>query len=120
MKNKSYSRLLILCILIMTSFQLAASNLSFLKYAVITDFTEKDIQQLMREYKQVLDKNKPGDVLKWHSENSKNGGEITVINQYQKNENRCKRLMFKNHSATQSATSYFNFCLIEQQWAVVN
>jgi len=101
-------------------FQLSASNAGFLKYAVITDFSEKDIQLLTQEYKKVLLNNKLGDVHKWQSEGTKISGEITVIKQYMQNENKCKRLKFKNHSASQSATSYFNFCEINKQWMLVN
>jgi len=120
MQKKNMSMLLVVCISVFSVYQLGASNLSFLKYALITDFTEKDIQQLSQEYKQVLDKNKPGDVHKWQSAETKVGGEITVIKQYRQNANLCKRLMFKSYSAKQSATSYFNFCMLERQWTLVN
>jgi len=117
-KNKYI--LLISCGFVMLSFQLYASNLAFMKSAVIADFSDEEIQQLSNDYKRILDENKPGYVHKWHSEESKNGGEITVIKQYRQNKNNCKRLMFKNYSATQSATSYFNFCFLKKQWTLVN
>jgi len=115
-KTVKKNTLLIMGLLLLASFQLGASNAAFLKYAVITDFTNNDIEQLKQEYKQVLKNNKPGDVHKWQSDETKNGGEITVIKQYRQDDKVCKRLMFKNHSAKQSATSYFNFCLIDQLW----
>jgi len=111
---------LIISLLMLVSFKVSASNVSFLRFAVITDFTKNDIEQLKYEYKQVLKNNKPGDVHKWQSDETKNGGEITVIRQYQQDDKVCKRLMFKNHSARQSATSYFNFCLIDQLWQLSN
>ena len=102
------------------SYSVFASNVGFLKYGVISDFTEGDIQQLQLEYIQVLKSSKPGDVHSWKNANSKNGGEITVIKQYKQDDKPCKRLKFKNESKHQSAVSYFNFCLIDQQWKVVN
>ncbi len=117
--KKSCSILMIVTLSVI-SFQLLASNVAFLKYAVITDFTDDDIQLLIKEYKQVLKNNKPGDVHKWKSMEAENGGEIKVVKQYRKNGNSCKRLMFKNYSAKQSATSYFNFCLIDQVWQLSN
>lgn len=111
---------LLIGVAMLIPFQLGASNVAFLKYAVITDFTEQDIQLLTQEYKKVLLNNKPGDIHKWQSDGTKNAGEITVIKQYIQNENKCKRLKFRNHSASQSATSYFNFCEINKQWMLVN
>lgn len=87
---------------------------------MIADFTESDIQQLQQEYLQVLKANKPGDIYNWQNTTTKNGGEITVIKQYKRDESLCKRLMFKNNSKNQSAISYFNFCLIDSQWTIVN
>ena len=94
--------------------------MAFLKYAVISDFTKADIELLQKEYKQVLNKNKPGDIYNWSNKETNNGGEITVIKQYKNNENSCKRLKFKNYSSQQSAVTYYNFCLIESQWKIVN
>jgi len=102
------------------SFQLKASNVGFLKYSVITDFTESDMQKLQQEYLLVLKKNRPGDIHNWDNSKTKNGGEITVIKQYRQNESVCKRLKFKNKSKNQLSVSYFNFCLIDQQWKMVN
>ncbi len=104
----------------LVSSQLNASNAGFLKYAVIADFSASDIKQLQEEYIQVLKSNSPGDIHSWGNNKTKNGGEITVIKRYRQNDTECKRLKFKNQSASQSAISYFNFCLIEQQWKLVN
>jgi len=106
--------------LMFVSYATLASNVGFLKYGVIRDFTESDIQQLQVEYIQVLKNNKPGDVQNWQNADTKNGGEITVIRQYKQDDKSCKRLKFKNVSKHQSAVSYFNFCLIDQQWKVVS
>lgn len=103
-------------LLLAVPFQLSASNVSFLKYAVITGFSDADVQQLVSEYKQVLKNNKTGEVRKWINSESGNGGEIKVMKQYRKNGNHCKRLMFKNYTDKQSATSYYNFCLVDQLW----
>jgi len=119
MKLIKRNLLLIIIILVSMPFQLLASNVSFLKYAVISDFSEADIEKLKQEYITVLKRNKPGDVTKWKNTETQNGGDITVIKQYRHNDNNCKRLMFKNRSKNQSATSYFNFCLIDQQWRLV-
>ena len=89
-----------------------------MRFAVITDFTEGDIEQLKKEYLKVLSKNKPGDVLSWENKSTKHGGEITVIRQFKQDGNSCKRLKFLNRSKHQSATSYFNFCFIDKQWTV--
>jgi len=97
-----------------------ASNLSFLKYAAITDFSKSDIELLQKEYMKVLNNNKPGDVNNWNNKETNNGGEITVIRQYKNNQNQCKRLKFKNHSKQQSGITYFNFCLIDSEWKIVN
>jgi len=97
-----------------------ASNLGFLKYAAITDFTKGDIELLQKEYLKVLNNKKPGDIYNWNNKETKNGGEITVIRQYKDNEKSCKRLKFKNHSSRQSGVTYFNFCLIDAQWKIVN
>jgi len=97
-----------------------ASNLSFLKYAAITDFTKGDIELLQKEYFKVLNNNKPGDIHNWNNKETNNGGEITVIRQYKNKQNACKRLRFKNHSKQQSGVTYFNFCLIDSQWKIVN
>lgn len=109
---------LLLCWLVSVS--VVASNVAFLKYAVIADFTEADIKQLQEEYPRVLNTKKPGDVYKWENSKTKNGGEITVIKQFKEKGNACKRLKFKNYAKQQSAVSYFNFCLIDQQWLLVN
>jgi len=106
--------------ILLMPFSLNASNVSFLKYAVIADFTEGDVTQLQQEYLQVLKENKPGDIHIWKNTKTENGGDITVIKQYKQKENGCKRLKFKNKSKTQSAVSYFNFCLIEKKWQLVN
>lgn len=104
----------------MAVFQLPASNVGFLKYALIAEFTEADIQQLQTEYKTVLKNKQPGDIHRWLNDETKKGGEITVIKKYKKNEQLCKRLKIKNQAKQKSATSYFNFCLIEKQWMLVN
>jgi len=106
--------------LMLVSYSVFASNVGFLKYGVISDFTEDDIQQLQLEYIQVLKNRKPGDVHSWQNTSTKNGGEITVIKQYKQDDKSCKRLKFKNVSKHQSAVSYFNFCLIDQRWKVVS
>jgi len=94
--------------------------MAFLKYAVISDFTKADIELLQKEYKQVLNKNKPGDIYNWSNKETNNGGEITVIKQYKNNEKSCKRLKFKNYSSKQSAVTYYNFCFVDSQWKMVN
>ena len=104
----------------MVSVCVVASNVAFLKYAVIADFSEADIEQLQKEYIQVLKTKKPGEVYKWQNSKTKNGGEITVIKQFEEKTNACKRLKFKNYAKQQSAVSYFNFCLIDQKWLLVN
>jgi len=119
-KTVNKTIVLVLSLLMLVMFKVNASNVSFLRFAVITDFTKTDIEQLKHEYKHVLENNKPGDVHKWQSDETKNGGEITVIRQYREDEKMCKRLMFKNRSARKSATSYFNFCLIDQLWQLSN
>ena len=111
---------LLLVAILFIPLQLNASNVGFLKYAVITDFTESDIQQLQKEYIQVLKKNHPGDVHNWGNSETKNSGIITVIKQYHQDEIVCKRLKFKNQTKNQSAVSYFNFCLMDEQWEIVN
>lgn len=119
MKTKN-TQLISLWVLLFALFPVQASNIGFLKYAVISDFNENDIQMLDESYHKVLYNNAAGDVLLWKNEKTKNGGEITVIKTYKKNKNSCKRLKFKNQSKHQSAINYYNFCLIEEKWLVVN
>ncbi len=102
------------------NFAAVASGLGFLQYAVISDFTESDIQQLQDEYELTLNSKKPGEVHVWKNNNTGNGGEISVIKNFKQQAYPCKRLKFKNQSKNQSATSYFNFCLIDSKWKVVN
>jgi len=109
----------VMCSLVLSG-ELYASNVGFLKYAVISDFTESDIGQMQKEYLKVLKSNKPGDVHAWKNDETGNGGEIVVIKQYLEQGNQCKRLKLKNESKTNSAVSYFNFCLIEKEWKLVN
>jgi len=106
------------CLLLAPALQ--ASNVSFLKYATITDFNDADIQQMLDESNVVLTNKKPGEVHAWKNKDSENGGEITIIKQYQEQGSPCKRLKFRNHSKHQSGVSYFNFCFIEKSWKVVN
>ncbi|RDH82326.1 MAG: hypothetical protein DIZ80_08475 [endosymbiont of Galathealinum brachiosum] len=113
-------KLLLIAVTLLTPFQLNASNVGFLKYAVITDFTESDILKLQKEYTQVLKNNKPGDRHNWFNAETGNRGEITVIKQYKQKDSICKRLKLRNQSKKQSAVSYFNFCSIDNQWKVVN
>ena len=110
----------LLLLVFMAPCQLMASNVNFLRYSVITDFTESDIELLKIEYAKVLNKDKPGETHSWLNEETKNGGEIKVIKQYREKDQPCKRLMFKSKSKHQAAASYFNFCLIDKQWQVVN
>ena len=112
-------RLILLSCLLLTPV-LHASNVSFLKYATITDFNDADIQQMLDESNTVLNNKKPGEVHVWKNGESENGGEITIIRQYQEQENQCKRLKFRNHSKHQSGVAYFNFCFIEKSWKLVN
>jgi len=110
-----------ICLALLFSAEINASNVGFMKYAVITDFTKGDIELLQKEYLKVLSNNNPGDINNWTNKETNHGGVITVIRQYKNNENSsCKRLKFENHSRQQSAVSYFNFCLIESQWKIVN
>lgn len=99
---------------------LQASNVGFLKYAVISDFTESDISQMQQEYLKVLQNSKAGERHVWENKETTNGGEIVVIKQYLENGNQCKRLKIKNQSKSNSAISYFNFCQIEKEWKLVN
>jgi hypothetical protein len=96
-----------------------ASNIGFLRDGLLQEFTQSDIELLQKKYMQMLNENKPGDVINWGNTETKNGGSITVIRQFKQAEKPCKRLMFKSHSKQQKSTVYFNFCLIEQQWNVV-
>jgi len=111
--------LLIISYLLAAS-SLHASNVGFLKYAVIKDFSESDISQLQQEYLNVLQSGKLGERHQWKNAETTNGGEIVVIKQYLENGNQCKRLKIKNQSKNNSAISYFNFCLIEKEWKLVN
>ena len=111
---------ILLVAILFIPFQLYASNVGFLKYAVITDFLKSDIQQLQKEYIHVLKTNSPGEVHDWVNSETNNSGIITVIKQYHQNEATCKRLKFKNQSKNQSAVSYFNFCLMGEEWKIVN
>ena len=122
--NRGYKKrpflLPFICIVLLFSAKANASNVGFLKYAVISDFTKADIELLQKEYQKVLNNSKPGDINNWINKETNNGGEITVIRQYKNDENSCKRLKFKNYSRQQSAVTYYNFCLIESQWKMVN
>lgn len=102
------------------SFVLQASNINFLRYAVIKNFTDADIQQMLDENQLVLNSKKIGEVHSWKNSETGNGGEITIIKQYQAKGAECRRVKFKNQSRQQSGISYFNFCLIEQNWKIVN
>jgi len=95
---------------------LLASNLGFLRYGVIADFTEGDIQQLMQEYPPVLKNHAPGKIHNWKNPRSGHGGEIMVIRQYKYQGNMCKRLKFLTRAGKQSSVSYFNFCLRDGKW----
>jgi len=97
-----------------------ASNTGFLRYSIISDFTEADMKQLQKEYLFTLNSKKPGEVHEWRNKENGNGAEVTVIRRYKAAENQCKRLKFKTYSAKQSAVSYFNFCLFGDAWKVVN
>lgn len=100
---------------------LMAANTSFLRYSVVAGFTEADVKQLQQEYLFTLNSKKPGEVHVWKNKDSGNGGEVTIIKRYKQAENQCKRLKFKTHSAKQSSgVSYFNFCLFETDWKLVN
>ena len=101
--------LLLIVAMLFIPLQLNASNVGFLKDAVITDFTESDMQQLQKEYIHVLKSNRPGDIHNWGNSETKNSGVITVIKQYHQDKILCKRLKFKNQTKNQSAVSYFNF-----------
>ncbi|MCW8933706.1 MAG: hypothetical protein OQK98_03185 [Gammaproteobacteria bacterium] len=123
MKTVYKKRLLLLslmCVVLLFSARINAANMGFMKYAVITDFTQADIELLQKEYQKVLSNNKPGDTHNWSNKETNNGGQITVIKQYKNNKHPCKRLKFKNHSRQQSGVTYFNFCLTESQWKIVN
>ncbi len=103
----------------MLSIQVSASNLGFLQYGIISDYNETDLQLMKAGYLKALD-NPPGYVQNWKNEKTKHGGEITVIKQYKNKNNDCKRLQFKTQSSQKKALSYFNFCLIENEWKVIN
>lgn len=105
---------------LLSSSVLMASNVSFLRYSIISDFTEADVKQLQAEYLFTLNSKKPGEVHAWSNKESGNGAEVTIIKRYKQAENQCKRLKIKTHSAKQSAVSYFNFCLFGDDWKVVN
>lgn len=107
-------------ILSLSGMHAQASNVGFLKYAVIANFTEADIQQFSHEYIVALDNNKIGDVHKWINKESGNGGEIMVIKQYRENNNLCRRIKIKSQTKHQSSTMYYSFCKFENVWKIVN
>jgi hypothetical protein len=91
-----------------------ATNLGFLKNAVVADFGEEDVDLMMKNVNEVLESESPGAKQEWSNPKSGASGLAQVKGQFTATDGAaCKLLRLTNRAKGVEGKSTFTFCKYE-------
>jgi surface antigen len=73
-------------------------------------FTVKDYELFDAALKKALDEVRLDGVAQWNNPETRAGGSVTVVREYQRSGDDCKRLRIDNHANSRKGSSTFDFC----------
>jgi surface antigen len=73
-------------------------------------FTAKDYEFFDAALKKALDEVRQDGVVQWDNPETRAGGSMTVVREYQRGGDDCKRLRIDNHANSRKGFSTFDFC----------
>lgn len=73
-------------------------------------FTAKDYEFFDAALKKALDEVRQDGIVQWDNPETRAGGSMTVVREYQRGGDDCKRLRIDNHANSRKGFSTFDFC----------
>jgi surface antigen len=73
-------------------------------------FTVQDYGLFDVALKKALDEARQAEVVQWENPETRAGGSVTVVQEYQREGNACKRLRIDNRAGQRVGYSVFDFC----------
>ena len=95
---------------------LAQSNTAFLKDSPIERMSREDLNLLVKNYKQALDRNADGQASAWVNPKTGHSGTAKPLSTKVEQGTTCRRLEFTNQADGRTGRSAFTFCKVGGAW----
>ena len=99
---------------------LAVNWMPLMKNSPAERFEDDDIQMFIVAGRKVLNEASIGETVSWKNEETKHGGEFTLVKTFSKDNRACKQVRVHTYADGREAKSVVDACQIKDKWRLIS
>jgi surface antigen len=96
-----------------------AQYAALLKGAVAERFDDEDLRMFVETARKALYGAAENETLKWQNPQTRHGGEITLLRNFESKGRACKEVKVFNQAQGRKATNNFDLCQVDGKWRLL-